>query len=349
MSDDESDDAAPSRLKPRRRRRERGRGDRVLDGLWRLRLPLPWPGVPHGNSWAVRSCNGIVLFDTGIHEEQTDEHPSSWSELEHAMGQVGLRPSDINLVVCTHAHADHYGQAAPIVDLTGSELWMHPDHAHTTKMADPEGSLQRRMEVAMHSGVPEKAIQAYQQARRSMPTGVAEAIEPDRDRVPGDQIDTDLGTWEVHYTPGHAPSHVTLHQPDRGLLLSGDHLIGRVTLYFDHGWSEDPVAEFLSSLDTVEQLDAGLCLAGHGRPFRDIQAHIDGNRAEVESELVALRERMGDGAQTAFELLPPDTPPAFATWRLTLTLCFLEHLEKRGEASRETDHDGTERWSAVAS
>ena len=35
------------------RKRELARADRVLPGVWRLRLPLPWPGVPHGNAWAV--------------------------------------------------------------------------------------------------------------------------------------------------------------------------------------------------------------------------------------------------------------------------------------------------------
>ena len=40
--------------------------ERVLPGVWRLRLPLPWPGVPHGNVWAVAADGGIVLFDTGI-------------------------------------------------------------------------------------------------------------------------------------------------------------------------------------------------------------------------------------------------------------------------------------------
>ena len=49
----------------RRRDKELARGERVLPGVWRLRLPLPWPGVPHGNAFAVASGDGIVLFDTG--------------------------------------------------------------------------------------------------------------------------------------------------------------------------------------------------------------------------------------------------------------------------------------------
>ena len=79
-------------------------------------------------------------------------------------------------------------------------------------------------------------------------------------------------------TPGHAPSHVCLHQPERRLLISGDHLLGRVSLYFDYGHTPDPVGEFLRSLDVVERLDARLCLAGHGRPFTDVAGHIGANR-----------------------------------------------------------------------
>ena len=40
------------RARPRRRK-ELARADRVLPGVWRLRLPLPWPGVLHGNAWTV--------------------------------------------------------------------------------------------------------------------------------------------------------------------------------------------------------------------------------------------------------------------------------------------------------
>ena len=74
--------------------------------------------------------------------------------------------------------------------------------------------------------------------------------------MPGVEVETDLGIWQVYETPGHAPSHVVLHQPERELLLSGDHLLGRVSLYYDYGYTPDPAGEFLNSLDKVEELDA---------------------------------------------------------------------------------------------
>ena len=74
-------------------------------------------------------------------------------------------------------------------------------------------------------------------------------------------------------------------------MISGDHLLGRISLYFDYGWTPDPVGEFLGSLDVVERLDARLCLSGHGKPFVDVPGHIEGNR-----KLVAERLERGDGS-----------------------------------------------------
>ena len=93
-------------------------------------------------------------------------------------------------------------------------------------------------------------------------------------------IETDAGTWDVLETPGHAPSHVCLHQPEQRVLITGDHLLGRVSQYFDVGYTPDPIGEFLHSLDVVDELDARLALAGHARPFTDIRgAHRGQPRA----------------------------------------------------------------------
>ncbi|MGI8512033.1 MAG: MBL fold metallo-hydrolase, partial [Solirubrobacteraceae bacterium] len=262
------------------RKREVGRGDRIRPGIWRLRLPLPWPGVPHCNAWAGAAGDGIVLFDTGMHA------PGSLAHLERAMDQVNLRLEHVRLIVCTHAHSDHYGQAAPIREAAGCELWLHPNHEHMTLAArDPDAALERRLEVGLQSGVPQAALDRYREQRKGQGFGISELVTPDRDLVPGVTIDTDLGEWTVHETPGHAPSHVCLFQAERSLLISGDHLLGRISLYYDYGYTPDPAGEFLHSLDVVDALDVRLCLPGHGRPFTDVHGHVDANRALVHERL----------------------------------------------------------------
>jgi glyoxylase-like metal-dependent hydrolase (beta-lactamase superfamily II) len=208
------------------RRLELSRADRVLPGLWRLRLPLPWPGVPHVNAFAIAAGSGVVLVDTGLYE------PGAMRQLERALDQAGLRLEHVRLLVCTHAHSDHYGLAAPIADGAGCELWMHPNHHHMTKAAaDPDRALDRRLEVARQSGVPADALARYEEAGRGQGFGIAEIVPPNRELASGVEVESDLGSWRVYETPGHATSHVVLHQPERRLLLSGDHLLGRVTLY----------------------------------------------------------------------------------------------------------------------
>ncbi len=323
---------------------EHGRGERVRAGVFRLRLPLPWPGIPHCNAWAVAAGDGIVLFDTGMHQ------PGSISDLERALEMCRLRLEDVRLLVCTHAHSDHYGQAATIIERTGCELWMHPNHEGAFRSAqDPEAALERRLEIARQSGVPEEPLRRYAAERRgSTETGVAGIVEPDRPLLDGVVIETDLGPFVAYETPGHTPSHVCLFQPDTRLLISGDHLLGRISPFFDYGYSPDPVGEFLHSLSVVEELDARLCLSGHGRTFADVQAHISGNRTLVhdrrEKTLAVLA---GGELLTPFELVPRvhahEALQVPAPWLFTEMLALLLHLEVTGLALRVPGEP--ERWT----
>jgi glyoxylase-like metal-dependent hydrolase (beta-lactamase superfamily II) len=329
-------------VSPSGNKRELGRGERVLPGLYRLRLPLPWPGVPHVNAWAIASASGVVLVDCGLH------HPGSIDQLERALSQVNLRLENVRHLVITHGHTDHWGQTATVIERTGCEFWMHPNHLHAThSQTDSEAAIARRMEVARQSGVPEVALQQYFEQIRDMPSGIAGVVEPDHALVDGVVLESDLGPWQVFETPGHSPSHICLFQPDRRLLISGDHVLGRISLFFEYGWTPDPIGEFLRSLDVVDALDARLCLSGHGRTFTDVHAHIDGNRELVAERLEAAAAGLSPTeALTALELVPAvfgePLGPA-QRWRLMEVLCYLRHLEATGRAVHEPD-GAAERW-----
>jgi glyoxylase-like metal-dependent hydrolase (beta-lactamase superfamily II) len=275
--------------------------------------------------------------------------PGSLGHLERALAMCNLRLESVRLVVCTHAHSDHCGQAVPIAERAGCEVWMHPNHDQLTlTVEDRDAVLARRIEVARQSGVPEEPLRRYASASRSRESGIAGVIEPDRDLVSGVTIDTDLGAWIVHETPGHAPSHVCLFQPERRMLISGDHLLGRISLYFDHGYSPDPVGEFLHSLELVESLNARVCLPGHGRTFTDLRAHIDGNRRLVHERLERVLDAVREEPRTAFEIVPhvygEEIAIANAQWLLSKILCYLTHLHALGVARRIGGEP--ERWAA---
>jgi glyoxylase-like metal-dependent hydrolase (beta-lactamase superfamily II) len=323
------------------------RTERIQPGIWRLKLPCPWPGVPHGNAWAVQRGAGLVLFDTGV------GGPGRLRMLDVALAQSGFGVADIELVVCTHSHSDHYGLAASICEATGCELWMHPKWEHIRLQADdPGAALERRLEVGRMSGVPLAALDRYRQERTDKPGDEIDAIRPpDRELVPGLEVETDIGTWQVYETPGHAPSHVCLHQPERKLMLSGDHLLGRTVMFFDYGHTPDPFGEYLDSLDVIEPLAVDLCLPGHGKPFRDPEVKIADAHRQADELLGRVRAGLADGAEpTAFELVEgivgrENLREGTAGFMLQIVLAVLDHLAVRGEAHKVPDSD-PQRWRA---
>ena len=147
---------------------------------------------------------------------------------------------------------------------------MHPAHQHmTTAAKDPDAAFERRFEIAR---------QSVSRPTRSPPTRrpAGAASSASRNRAARTRAATGRGGGHRPRglaglrDPGHAPSHVCLHQRERGLLLSGDHLLGRV-LYYDYGYTPDPAGEFLTSLDVVGEArrpadPGGPRAAGAGRP-----------------------------------------------------------------------------------
>jgi glyoxylase-like metal-dependent hydrolase (beta-lactamase superfamily II) len=323
------------------------RTERIQPGIWRLKLPCPWPGVPHGNAWAVQRGAGIVLFDTGVGGR------GRLRMLDVALAQSGFGVDDIQLVVCTHAHSDHYGLAASICEETGCELWMHPKWEHIRLQADdPQAALERRLEVGRMSGVPLAALDRYRQERTDKSEDEIDAIRaPDRELVPGVEVETDLGSWQVYETPGHAPSHVCLVQPEKKLMISGDHLLGRTVMFFDYGHTPDPFGEYLASLDLIEPLDVDLCLPGHGKPFRDPQAKIGDMRRQADELLGRVRSALGVASEpTAFDLVEKivgreNLNEGTAGFMLQIVLACLDHLAALGEAHPVPDSD-PQRWRA---
>ena len=172
-------------------------------GAWRARAHRPLAAAP-----AAALARRPALQRVGDHCRRRDrarrlrhDEPGSLAQLERALDQVGLRLEHVRLLVCTHAHSDHYGQAGPVTDRAGCELWMHPDHAHMTAgRRTPRRALRggwrsrargraRGAAGALHGGPPRE------------PSGIARLVEPDRDLVAGVRFESDLGPWRWSRRP----------------------------------------------------------------------------------------------------------------------------------------------------
>ncbi|MBJ7452379.1 MAG: MBL fold metallo-hydrolase, partial [Blastococcus sp.] len=104
-----------------------------------------------------------------------------------------------------------------------------------------------------------------------------------------------LPGWDLRavHTPGHSPGHLCFHEPGRRVLLSGDHVLPRITPNVGvHAQSAgDPLAEFLASLARVSALDADVdeVLPAHEYRFAGIGARVEQLLGHHEHRLEEIR------------------------------------------------------------
>lgn len=316
----------------------------VAEGVWCLRLPLPWALIPHVNAYAVEQPDGgVMLVDCGGWGEE-----SCWSALEGALRDVGIAPTDVRQLALTHYHTDHMGAAARLAEESGCEILGHARHEHLTNaLLRPGAIVAARRRRATREGVPEQRLGAYASVREEVEGVLAPAL-PDRTLAAGDRV----GGWTVLETPGHAPSHISLHRPADGVLIAGDLFGAAFTPYMDYGCSEDPLREYLDSLALVDELDATLALTGHGRPVTDPAAAIAVWREGLQSQCQAVLYALHAGPAGAYELacrargresMEDDRQ---GPSHLSDVLCHLRRLRASGRADRSTGADGRFLYSA---
>jgi hydroxyacylglutathione hydrolase len=127
------------------------------------------------------------------------------SRIAMAVERTGL---EIGSIIVTHAHIDHVGAVAALVDEYACPVLMH---------AEAEPMLEQLPTQAMMMGLRFGKV-------------------PTVDRHIGEGEMLEAGDLRLRplYTPGHAPGHLAFHIEGEGIVLSGDALfagsVGRVDL-----------------------------------------------------------------------------------------------------------------------
>jgi glyoxylase-like metal-dependent hydrolase (beta-lactamase superfamily II) len=321
----------------------------VLPGLWSVRVPLVWPGISHVNVVVVENEGpGVMLVDCGTAGDET-----CWEALVHGLDGTGHAMEDVTDLVVTHAHSDHFGLAARVVAESGCTMWMHPAHeAFTDAARDPGRIHAARGRRARAEGVPEEALPMYADTGEETDFALW-PLPAFRELHAGMELPSGLGPWEVLETPGHSPSHVSLYQRERRLLLLGD-LVSRIFApWYDYGYTADPVAELSGSLDLIAELDVELALPGHGRPIsgEDLTGIIAMHRHEIAHRLELVEAEVAREPGPAYEIglraFGPESTGMAEVGRLQEAMACLRHLRLQGRVQREELPSGIFRWSPV--
>lgn len=195
-----------------------------------------------------------VIVDTGY---------GSRSELTVTLVERALRGSPLERIINTHAHSDHVGGNAALSQRHGCRIQVPEGAAEALRDADDE---------RLHYGSLGQTCPRFL---------------PDETYRVGDRLEIgDLG-WDVHGSPGHDNDSLVLHQPEHGLLLSGDALWENgFGLLFPVFFGEPAFEQQAETLARIATLKVDVVIPGHGPMFGNPAAALE----RATRRLANLRE-----------------------------------------------------------
>ncbi len=257
--------------------------EKVAPGLWSIPVPIPNNPLRYVLVYALELGDGVAIIDAGW---DTDE---AWSALTSGLAQVGGGVSDVRAVLVTHIHPDHYGLAGRVREESGAWIALHPADAEFLASRygqGIEGLLAEMRRFLLRHGVPtgpvdeltNSSMGVRQLVRQATPDVLLE--DGDRAHLPG---------WDLTavWTPGHTAGHLCFYSGERRMLLSGDHVLPRISpnIAIHTQQTESPLADFLESLTKVAALDVDDVLPAHEYRFRGLAARVSELHSHHEERL----------------------------------------------------------------
>lgn len=306
----------------------------IWPDLYQLALPTPFPVGPV-NVYVARDVGGVTLIDCG------PLTPEALAGLEAGLGAVGFAIPDIRRIVVTHAHADHSGLAARLVQQSGAQVLAHPFNRAWLEAYEQERE-QRLLfyaEVMRRAGVPTEIADKMNRMRRKL-GDYAQPVEMSGVLNDGDTLTLAGRAWRILHTPGHSVGLICLYEPRSRLLLSSDHLLCDIS---SNAVIEPPppgnrermksLPVYLAQLERVAALEIAMAWPGHGKPIKDVRELVRRRLEFHERRAAHILELAQDGktiyqiAQALFGTLDP------LNFFLALSevIGHLELLEARGK------------------
>lgn len=259
--------------------------EEVRPGVWSVPVPFINNPMRYTLAYLLIGDGESALVDPGWDSDE------GWEALTAGLATAGLHPKDLTGIVVTHFHPDHMGMAARLRAASGA--WVALGE-HEPLPADWRGDsaqfvAQDREQFASW-GVPAEFLDevSFGQETWAQMTDIA---TPQRRLASGELLPIAGLQVRVLATPGHTPGHVALVDEANGLILTGDHVLPRITPHvsLEAGSQANPLGDYLASLDVMDVGAEMEVLPAHEYRFRGLPARLDELR---EHTLARSREVM---------------------------------------------------------
>lgn len=272
--------------------------EQVRPDLWSVPVPIPHNPLRYTISYVSVADDGVLVVDPGWFS------PDTWDALVNGLTVIGAQVSDVVGVVVTHIHADHHGLSARLREESGAWIAMHPAERDVLPVRLRETVLSSHdHDWLKSSGVPAEIAARLEFSPDAMKPFMELAL-PDILLSDGDVVPHGDRTLRAVWTPGHTPGHICLHDSTRDVLLTGDHVLPRISpnigIFLQ---DDDPLSNYLASLERVAEYDDVEILPAHEYRFRGIArraAALIGHHQERCDEIAAVLQSHGES--TAWEI-----------------------------------------------
>ncbi|MCA1842809.1 MAG: MBL fold metallo-hydrolase, partial [Actinobacteria bacterium] len=271
--------------------------ERVRPGLWSIPVPIPNNPLRYVLVYAFETDGGIYLVDAGWN---TDD---AFETLAAGVATMGASLDDVRGVMVTHIHPDHYGLAGRVRELSGAWVALHPADAALIpdRYEHVEELLARVGTVLRQWGAPPDEVDSL--ANASMPVRqFVTLVKPDVLLEDGDKPEVPGWDLQAIWTPGHSPGHLCFWEPRNRVMLTGDHVLPRITpnigLHPQAG--DDPLGSFLRSLEKLSPYDSDEVLPAHEHRFVGLPARLTELAEHHEHRFAEVLEAIREGDDTAW-------------------------------------------------
>ena len=214
-------------------------------------------------SYVIKTSHHTILVDTCVGNHKSRPARPSWhmqnSPFIEELGSVGVRPEEVDFVLCTHLHVDHVGWNTKLLDGRWVPTFPNAKYIFSRNEFELWAARYEKGETVPVPLVYEDSVLPIVEA------GQAIIVE--------DTHQIDDGMW-LEPAPGHTPGHVMLNlkSGEETALMSGD-VIHHPLQLIRPEWSsracEDPHLSAVSRtkmLERVADTNTLLCPAHFGSP-----------------------------------------------------------------------------------
>jgi glyoxylase-like metal-dependent hydrolase (beta-lactamase superfamily II) len=273
--------------------------ERVRPGVWSIPVPIPNNPLRYVLVYAFETDEGVYLVDAGWN---TDD---AFDTLAAGLGVLGGSVADVRGVMVTHIHPDHYGLAGRVRESSGAWVALHPADAALIpdRYEEPESLLTRVGATLRQWGAPPEEVEGLTYA--SMPVRqFVSLVKPDVLLEDGDKPEVPGWDLQAIWTPGHSPGHLSFWEPRHRLMLTGDHVLPRITpnISFHPQAGDDPLGSFLQSLEKLQPYDSDEVLPAHEHRFVGLPARLGELVEHHEHRFAEVIDAVRAGQDTAWEV-----------------------------------------------